>query len=192
MNANKFFQLAARFGVLPWAAGFLAVVFAGTLFLIQPLWTALMKNEQSIVDTRAGIEQTSTIMKSAPDLPLQLEDSRKKYAELQLKTLKRGERSRVISAVTQAAEDHKIQISKIRPFFLDKIAEAKKENKQFVPSPFVIDLECRYEDLGEFFEALEEAPVLLSVESFSAEPSPLKPELLAVNIMVLALEEWQA
>ncbi len=190
MNAVKFFKLALRFHVLPWAGVLAAVWIAGWMVLLSPLVRAGASADKEIQGYQARINDTQGVVSGTPDLTAQLKKLTEELEYLRKLTLKRGEKSRVISAVTAAADANKIKISKIRPHVLPAVEDAKKEGKRLIPSPFIIDMEAEYQALGEFFESLETQPVLLTLEEMTAAPVAGSSNTLTVSLVVSALEEW--
>lgn len=185
----KFLQEAARSKLGLWTAVILAVWAAG-FFILNGFF--MKKIQAADLESRSleqQIRQTREFLTVTPDLDKAVDEAQKTAEAWAQKTLKAGEHAKVVSAVAEATKANGIVISSLKPVFSEKKEKVRRENRRIIPSTFELKMQCRYQQLGEFFESLENMPLLLSINSYEISAIPLKPGMVDADITLTAYEE---
>lgn len=189
MNSRTL-QVAVLSKVLPWGGVFSVLLVSGIIYFgayYSGLSRQVAQKDNYIT---ARIQETESFIHNSQDMNAMLTGLEKEGMFLRSRTLKAGEHAKVISAVAEATRDQNITISSFKPVFSDLKDKAKIENKPLLPVFFELKMECDYKQLGGFFEALQAAPLLLTVSGYDLQTEGLKPGLISADITLSAYEEW--
>lgn len=165
---------------------FSVILAAGLLIGIFPLRKKISGAARQLKEMEARVMRAEETISNMEQFSQTLNERREELKKLSEMTFKPGEQAKVISLLTQATTELGISILNIKP------AEAKQSpsSKRIEPSLFELEIECPYKTLGAFFEALEGAPLFLSVKSFESKPQASNQESLRTNMTLVAYEEW--
>ena len=145
---------------------YIFILILAHLFLGRPAIKKLNKEKKELGELQKELEQ-----KEVPNPKKKIEELHKKMEEFKTKSASDRELPKIIRELTKKSSELNIEFISIKP--VSEIPFEEKELPQGV-SKFYIEvvLKAPYKILGEYLKALEELPVLLTIETLSIE----KPE----------------
>lgn len=196
-NFKQGLQLSLKTRLLHWVLAALAILIFSFLVMIGPMERKAKTAREEILALREKVEKILLIGQGNPDMELVLTRLNDEHDLLKSKVLKKNEQAKVISLLSQTIEDLNMQILNIAPQQPEKeknkVAveeETPVEGVVIRPALFHLELVSRYKTLAVFFERLKHAPLLFTIEEFSAEIDPKIAPYLHVDMVIAAYEEW--
>ncbi|MDP3921656.1 MAG: hypothetical protein Q8R76_12730 [Candidatus Omnitrophota bacterium] len=182
-------RMAVRTQFAHWAAAVIVSLAVAVTVVVLPLTRHLRVLHERVEKVQVKMEKVEGISRGARDFNRILDELSDEFRELKTQVLQPGEQAKVISLLTQTAEDLNITILSMNPILKKETAEAGEE-KKIRPALFEVEMSCHYKTLGVFFERLTAAPLILTVEGFDARPEVPNAPVLNVRLLVAAYVEW--
>ncbi len=151
---------------------YLFILILAHLFLGRPAIKKLNKEKEELGKLQKELEQMESLVKEVPNPKKKIEELHKKMKDFKSKSASDRELPKIIRELTKKSSELNIEIISIKP--VSEVPFEEKELPQGV-SKFYIEvvLKAPYKVLGEYLKALEELPILLTIETLSIE----KPEV---------------
>lgn len=195
-NVKEGFRVSIRTRLLHWALAALAILVFPFFFVIGPMEKKAQEARDQTGDLREKVEKVLLIGQGNPDMELVLTRLNDEHDLLKSKVLRKNEQAKVISLLSQTIEDLNMQILNIAPQQPEKDKNKPEEETTptegvvIRPALFRLELVSRYKTLAVFFERLKHAPLLFTIEEFSADVDPKIAPYLHVDMVIAAYEEW--
>jgi len=186
---KPYVDLAAQTRLLHWSGGLAGILFLGLFAVIMPLGGWLEHIEVKTKQTENKLQKVELIAEGTESFDVVLERLNEELHDLRLRALKPQEQAKAISFLSQTTEDLKIQMLNMSPVEKPQEIKEKEKDKKIKMQSFEMEFISSYQTLGVFFERLKKAPIILTVEEFTAMPESEVPGALHVKMFVAAYEE---
>ncbi len=143
------------------------------IFLGRPVIKLVNKEKEKLRDVQKKLQEMESLVRNIPDPKKKMEKLKKDIEKLKNKSASDKELPRVIRELTKKSSELNIEIISIRP--ISEIFFEEKELPRGVSKSYIeVVLKAPYKIIGKYLKALEELPIILTIETLSIE----KPEEL--------------
>jgi Tfp pilus assembly protein PilO len=147
---------------------YLAILLSLHLFVGRPILKRLNKEKIQLQDVQNKLSQMQELVRNYPNPRKKMEELKEKMEEFRKKATSEKELPRIIQQLTKKSSELNIEIISIKP--IEKVPFKEKPLPQGVSKSYLeVVLKTTYQTLGEYLKALEELPIIFTIESLSIE-----------------------
>jgi Tfp pilus assembly protein PilO len=168
---NKTIKVGISIGI------YIFIFVAFHIFVARPfIFGKLSQEENNYKELQKKLTQSEKLIRLNPDPKKKLKEIKKKMEEFEKKAASERELPRIIQQLTKKSSQLNIEIISIRP---RKDLPFKEEKLPTGVSKEYVEVVLRtpYKTLGEYLRALEELPIVFTIESLLIEGEELEEEL---------------
>ncbi len=164
----------------------------GAWFLLyQPRIRARQKTARVVAELKKELAETKARIAQMPKLRQHKEELESEIRDIWARVVPRAQILSLFRAISQEAERHRVHFLEITPPGLDTLLQEEGPGNQVRPVPFLVTVQGRYLDIGQYVESLTRYPYFVRVVDFDINArEDIRPEVeakLLVNIYASTL-----
>jgi len=190
MRKGKIFQISLTICI--YTSVLAGLMILGNRFITQPM-ERIKKDLQKIQEELAKKEK---MIRKVPHPRKKIEEIREKMEDLRKKSVSHRELPRIIQQLTKKSSELGIEIISIKP--VEEVSFEEKKLPTGVSKAYIeVVFKASYKETGAYLKALEELPIIFTIEKLSIEkPSSeeiLKEEenKLIVTLLISSYTIWK-
>jgi Tfp pilus assembly protein PilO len=182
--------LERRVLIVALAAYLLVAIFA-VFVLYQPRLAARQRNAAQAAQLQKQLDETRARVKGIGKLREKVADLQKTNAEFVARVIPRTQMLSMLRRLAQLAADRKVRFLEIAPPSLDTLLQTESSTAPLRSIPFLVTVQGRYLDIGQYVESLDKFPYFVRVPDFEVNArEDIRPEVeakLLVNLYASSL-----
>ena len=178
--------------VLLIALGICVVLALAALFLLyQPRVKARQDNASQATQLQKQLDETRARVKGIGRLRERVAELTQANAQFVARVVPRSQMLSMLRQLAQLAADRKVRFLEIAPPSLDTLMQQETPSAPLRTVPFLITVQGRYIDIGQYVESLDKFPYFVRVPDFEVNArEDIRPEVeakLLVNLVASSL-----
>ena len=182
--------LERRILVVGLAVYLLLAVFA-IIVLYRPRLAARQRNAAQVTDLRKQLEETKARVKGIGRLRERVVEMQAANEAFVARVVPRSQMLTMLRQLAQLAVDRKVRFLEIAPPSLDTLLQVETPSAPLRSVPFLVTVQGRYIDVGQYVESLDKFPYFVRVPGFDVTArDDIRPEVeakLLVNLYASSL-----
>jgi Tfp pilus assembly protein PilO len=182
--------LERRVLIIGLAACVLLAIFA-VFVLYQPRLKARQSNAAQATQLQKQLDETRARVKGIGRLRERVAELQQANAQFIARVVPRGQMLSMLRQLAQLASDRKVRFLEIAPPSLDSLMQQESPTAPLRSVPFLITVQGRYIDIGQYVESLDKFPYFVRVPDFEVNArEDIRPEVeakLLVNLVASSL-----
>jgi len=182
--------LERRVLIIGLAVCVLLAIFA-VFVLYQPRLKARQSNAAQAAQLQKQLDETRTRVKGIGRLRERVAELQQANAQFIARVVPRGQMLSMLRQLAQLATDRKVRFLEIAPPSLDSLMQQESPTAPLRSVPFLITVQGRYIDIGQYVESLDKFPYFVRVPDFEVNArEDIRPEVeakLLVNLVASSL-----
>jgi Tfp pilus assembly protein PilO len=159
--------------------------------LYQPRLQARARNAKQAAQLQKQLDETRARVKGIGRLRERVAELEKANAEFVARVVPRSQMLTMLRQLAQLAADRKVRFLEIAPPSLDTLLQQEAPTSPLRSVPFLITVQGRYIDIGQYVESLDKFPYFVRVPDFEVNArEDIRPEVeakLLVNLYASSL-----
>lgn len=155
---------------------YVGIFLALHFFLGARVFNTLDTEQSNMADMQKKLSETEKLIRDNPNPKKKMEEIRAKMEEVEKKAVSENELPRIIQQLTKKSSELNIEIIAIKP--IKEVPFQEKNLPQGVTKAYIeVVLRAPYNTIGEYLKALEEMPIIFTVEGVAVEKSDRAEEI---------------
>jgi Tfp pilus assembly protein PilO len=159
--------------------------------LYQPRLKARQRNATQAAQLQKQLDETRARVKGIGRLREHVAELQQANAQFIARVVPRGQMLSMLRQLAQLAADRKVRFLEIAPPSLDSLLQQESPTAPLRSVPFLITVQGRYIDIGQYVESLDKFPYFVRVPDFEVNArEDIRPEVeakLLVNLYASSL-----
>lgn len=172
-------------------AAYVVLAVLAVIFLYQPRLKIRQRNAATVAELQQQLEETRARVKQIGRLRTKLEDLQESNVAFTSHVVPRSQMLGTLKDLAQKATEAKVRFLEIQPPGLDTLLQEETDATPLRGVPFMVTVQGRYLDIGQYIEALNNYPYFLRVPAFElVARDDIRPEVeakLQVNLYASSL-----
>lgn len=161
--------------------------------LYQPRIKARQKTAAVVAELKKELAETKARIAQMPRLRQRKEELETEIRDIWARVVPRSEMLSLFRSLSQEAARHRVHFLEISPPGLDTLLQKEGTGTQVRPVPFLVTVQGRYLDVGQYVASLTQYPYFVRVVDFDINArQDIRPEIeakLLINIYASTLAE---
>jgi Tfp pilus assembly protein PilO len=182
--------LERRILVVGLAAYLLLAIFA-VIVLYRPRLAARQRNAAQVADLRKQLDETKARVKGIGKLRSQVAELDAANAAFTARVIPRAQMLSMLRELAGLAGERRVRFLQVAPPGLDTLLQQESPSTPLSSVPFMVTVQGRYLDIGQYVESLDKFPYFVRVPDFEVNArDDIRPEVeakLLVNLYASSL-----
>ena len=172
-------------------AVYIVLALLAVFLLYQPRLKARQSNAAQAAQLQKQLDDTRARVKGIGQLRERLAELQQANTQFIARVVPRSQMLSMLRQLAQLAADRKVQFMEIDPPSLDTLMQQETPNVPLRTVPFMVTVQGRYIDIGQYVESLDKFPYFVRVPDFDVNArADIRPEVeakLLVNLVASSL-----
>jgi Tfp pilus assembly protein PilO len=172
-------------------AVYVVLAIAAVFLLYQPRLKARQDNSAQAVQLQKQLDETRARVKGIGKLREQVAELQQANSQFVARVVPRSQMLSMLRQLAQLAADRKVRFLEIAPPSLDTLLQQESPTVPLRTVPFMVTVQGRYIDIGQYVEGLDKFPYFVRVPDFEVTSrEDIRPEVeakLLVNLVASSL-----
>lgn len=172
-------------------AAYVVIAVLAVVFLYQPRLKARQRNAAVVAELQKQLDETRARVKQIGRLRARLEELQAANVAFTSHVVPRTQMLSTLKDLAQRAADAKVRFLEIQPPGLDTLLEEENQTTPLRGVPFMVTVQGRYLDIGQYVEGLNNYPYFLRVPALELiARDDIRPEVeakLQINLYASSL-----
>jgi Tfp pilus assembly protein PilO len=172
-------------------AAYLVLALLAVFLLYRPRLQARQQNAAEAAQLQKQLDETRARVKGIGKLRERVAELQQANAQFIARVVPRSQMLSMLRQLAQLAADRKVRFLEIAPPSLDSLLQQESPTAPLRSVPFMVTVQGRYIDIGQYVESLDKFPYFVRVPDFEVNArEDIRPEVeakLLVNLVASSL-----
>lgn len=172
-------------------AAYIVLALLAVFLLYQPRLRARQYNAAQATQLQKQLDDTRARVKGIGQLRERMAELQQANAQFIARVVPRSQMLSMLRQLAQLAADRKVQFMEVDPPSLDTLIQQETSTTPLRTVPFMVTVQGRYVDIGQYVESLDKFPYFVRVPDFEINArQDIRPEVeakLLVNLVASSM-----
>jgi len=172
-------------------AAYVVLALLAVFLLYQPRLKARQENSAKAAELQKQLDETRARVKGIGKLRERVAELEQANAQFIARVVPRSQMLSMLRQLAQLGVDRKVRFLEIAPPSLDSLLQQESPTTPLRTVPFMVTVQGRYMDIGQYVESLDKFPYFVRVPDFEVTArEDIRPEVeakLLVNLVASSL-----